>query len=76
MFEAASFADASFSPKNRCEAGFCKVIFQKENTIWIVSWGCEASTWENDKREKQKDNAWKHHLIDIGVFRQPHMLLG
>ena len=54
MFEAASFADASFSPKNRCEAGFCKVIFQKENTIWIVSWGCEASTWENDKREKKR----------------------
>ena len=73
MFEAANFADASFSPKNRCEAGGCKVISHKEDTIWIVSWGCEASTWKNDKRKK-KDNAWKHHLIDIGVFRQPHML--
>ena len=52
MFEAASFADASFSPKNRCEAGGCKVISHKENTIWIVSWGCEASTWKNDKRKK------------------------
>ena len=73
MFEAASFADASFSPKNRCEAGGCKVISHKENTIWIISWGCEASTWKNDKRKKN-DNAWKHHLIDIGVFRQPHVL--
>jgi len=33
MFEAASFADASFSPKNRFEAGGCKVISHKENTI-------------------------------------------
>jgi hypothetical protein len=24
-------------------------------------------------RGKKKDNAWNHHLIDIGVFRQPHM---
>ena len=72
MLEAASFADASFSPKNRCEAGGCKVISHKENTIWIISWGCEASTWKNDKRKKN-DNAWNHHLIDIGVFRQPHM---
>ena len=74
MFEAASFANASFSPKNRCEAGGCKVISHKENTIWIVSWGCEASTWKNDKRKKN-DNAWKHHLIDIGVFRQPDICI-
>jgi hypothetical protein len=33
MFAAASFADASFSPKNRREAGGCKVISHKENTI-------------------------------------------
>ena len=24
-------------------------------------------------RGKRNDNAWKHHLIDIGVFRQPQM---
>ena len=24
-------------------------------------------------RGKQNDNAWKHHLIDIGVFRQPQV---
>ena len=60
-------------PKNRCETGGCKVISHKENTIWIVSWGYEASTWKNDKRKKN-DNAWKHHLIDIGVFRQPHIV--
>ena len=25
---------------------------------------------KNDKKKKN-DNTWKHHLIDIGVFRQP-----
>ena len=54
MFEAASFADASFSPKNRCEAGGCKVISHKENTIWIVSWGCEAKSLEKRSEEKNR----------------------
>ena len=65
-----NFADArickTFS-KNRCEAGGCKVTSHKENTIWIVSWGYEASTWKNDKRKKN-DNAWKHHLWLISGF--------
>ena len=26
-------------------------------------------------RGKKNDNAWKHHLIDIGVFRQPHICI-
>ena len=72
MIASFQFANARFFPKNRCEAGGRKVTSHKENTIWIVSWGYEASTWKNDKRKKN-DNAWKHHLIDIGFFRQPHL---
>ena len=74
MFEAASFADASFSPKNRCEAGGCKVIFHKENTIILFHEGVKPALGKTI-RGKKNNNAWKHHLIDIGVFRQPQVLI-
>ena len=52
MFEAASFADASFSPKNRCEAGGCKVISHKENTIILFHEGVKPALGKTRRGKK------------------------